>query len=62
MMDICKDTAKIAPFQASVLISGESGTGKELIARAIHQAIRGGQRGSLIKKSTGGAAGIVARK
>ena len=36
MMDICKDTAKIALSQASVLISGESGTGKELIANAIH--------------------------
>lgn len=36
MMDICKDTAKIALSQASVLISGESGAGKELIARAIH--------------------------
>ena len=36
MMDICKDTAKIALSQANVLISGESGTGKELIARAIH--------------------------
>lgn len=36
MMDICKDTAKIAISRANVLISGESGTGKELIARAIH--------------------------
>lgn len=36
MMDICKDTAKIALSRANVLISGESGTGKELIARAIH--------------------------
>ncbi|QLR44003.1 acetoacetate metabolism transcriptional regulator AtoC [Enterobacter sp. RHBSTW-00994] len=36
MLDICKDTAKIALSQANVLISGESGTGKELIARAIH--------------------------
>lgn len=36
MMNICKDTAKIALSRANVLISGESGTGKELIARAIH--------------------------
>lgn len=36
MMEICRDTAKIALSQASVLVSGESGTGKELIARAIH--------------------------
>ncbi|MGL4194972.1 MAG: sigma 54-interacting transcriptional regulator, partial [Edwardsiella piscicida] len=40
MMDICKDTAKIALSQANVLISGESGTGKELIARAIHYGSR----------------------
>lgn len=36
MMNICRDTAKIALSRANVLISGESGTGKELIARAIH--------------------------
>ena len=30
MMDICKDTAKIALSQASVLISGESGTGERV--------------------------------
>ena len=48
MMDICKDTAKIALSQASVLISGESGTGKELIARAIHYNSRRA-RGPFIK-------------
>ena len=36
MMELCRDTAKIAMSHASVLITGESGTGKELIAKAIH--------------------------
>ncbi|MBP9642050.1 MAG: acetoacetate metabolism transcriptional regulator AtoC [Budvicia sp.] len=36
MMELCRDTAKIAQSNASVLITGESGTGKELIAKAIH--------------------------
>lgn len=28
---------RIAPYEASVLVSGESGTGKELVARAVHE-------------------------
>lgn len=36
MMELCRDTAKIAQSAATVLITGESGTGKELIAKAIH--------------------------
>ncbi|GAB4442059.1 MAG: sigma-54 dependent transcriptional regulator [bacterium] len=34
--DVIKTVFKVAPFDATVLITGESGTGKELIAKAIH--------------------------
>jgi two-component system NtrC family response regulator len=36
MQETLKLTMKVAPSNASVLITGESGTGKELIAKAIH--------------------------
>lgn len=36
MQKLCRDIAKIAQSNASVLITGESGTGKELIASTIH--------------------------
>jgi two-component system NtrC family response regulator len=37
MQNVFDVVRKVAPTEASVLITGESGTGKELIARAIHQ-------------------------
>lgn len=34
--DLCDQTAKIAPYDVSVLVTGPSGAGKELFARALH--------------------------
>ncbi|MDN5843840.1 MAG: nitrogen regulation protein NR(I) [Alcaligenaceae bacterium] len=36
MQDVYRAMGRLAPSQATVLITGESGTGKELIARALH--------------------------
>jgi DNA-binding NtrC family response regulator len=38
LREVIEQARRVAPTQASVLITGESGTGKELIAEAIHAA------------------------
>ncbi len=44
MRDVLSRVLKIAPTEATALITGESGTGKELIARAIHANSKRAQR------------------
>ncbi len=47
MKEVMRLVERVAPSEASVLITGESGTGKELIAHAIHRLSRRGE-GSFI--------------
>ncbi len=44
MRDVLDRVVRVAPTDATVLVTGESGTGKELVARAIHAASRRGDK------------------
>lgn len=53
LMEVLGTVARIAPTNASVLITGESGTGKELIAEAIHLNSRRAKE-AFVKVNLGG--------
>jgi two-component system response regulator AtoC len=44
MQKLLEQVRVIAPFPTTVLVTGETGTGKEVIARAIHQLSRRGEK------------------
>jgi len=43
MLELYKEIARVAPTDATVLVTGESGAGKELVARTIHERSRRSQ-------------------
>lgn len=53
ILDILEKVKKIAPTDASVLITGENGTGKELVAKALHENSRRSRR-PFVKVNLGG--------
>ena len=44
MLRVCQQVQRVAPTDASVVLTGESGTGKEVVARALHAASSRGER------------------
>src|SRR2546427_3340307 len=59
LLEVMRKVERVAPTDATVLISGETGTGKELVAHAVHA--RSPRRGRPLVKVNCGAisAGLV---
>ena len=53
LREVLDTVRRVAPTQASVLITGESGTGKELVAEAVHQLSRR-HEAPIVKVNLGG--------
>jgi DNA-binding NtrC family response regulator len=58
LLEVLDVVARVAPTDASVLITGESGTGKELIAEALHRNSRR-LKGPFVKVNLGGVSSTL---
>jgi len=59
IIEVMKTVARVAPSQASVLITGETGSGKELVARTIHRFSERAQRKFVAVNCSALAEGIL---
>jgi DNA-binding NtrC family response regulator len=58
LLEVLDVVARVAPTDASVLITGESGTGKEMIAEALHRNSRR-LKGPFVKVNLGGVSSTL---